>query len=295
MVLDSRGMIQHYRRIYNAKPSPEIAKTRTSSSNRRRPATAGASSSRLSRRSTSFQSLNESAWISDWTNGWGIAEWAGSVNDQAWQNVSRVPSVQKQQDLSRRRPYSAHTAATLKPKVSNFDASLSGKKGMLQKSMRPSSAVATSQMKQDPRQRRTRRLRPSSTAEIFRSANNDERIRSDEKDNFLSYRDMKRFNSMHDLNNFDTRGVFSTEEVGLRRTTSLSERIDTFLESVHREEEQLQHLLAQRQHQAQLFSSRGGGSRNTRLTLFDFVLIWLDSNLKWFNPCSVWAELFWQV
>jgi hypothetical protein len=49
-------------------------------------------------------------------------------------------------------------------------------------------------------------------------------------------------------------------QAGLRRTTSLSERIDSFLEAVHREEEQL--MLRQQQRQAQLLAA--GGSRQTR-------------------------------
>lgn len=205
MVLDSRGMIQHYRRIYNAKPSPEIARTRTSSSSRRRPATAGGSSRGLSRRSTSFQSLNESSWLADWSNnGWGNADWTGSVDAQPWPpNVQRVPTVQRQQDPSHRRPYSANVATAPKPKglVSNFDASGSGRRGVMPpKSNRPSSAVVASQLKQDLRQRRARgRLRPSSTAEMFRAnANGDERTRQEEAasaQNFFSYRDMKRFRS----------------------------------------------------------------------------------------------------
>ena len=154
MVFDTRGMVQHYRRIYNAKPSPEIARTRASSGSRKRPATAGASSRGLSRRSTSFQSLNQPAWINDGQNGWSDDGWAGSTNFDGLDDYSRVPRVP-------RRPYSANVVP--QKSSGSFAAPNSGKRGPGQRPARPSSAVAAPsqfyQRKQDPRSRRSRRLR----------------------------------------------------------------------------------------------------------------------------------------
>jgi hypothetical protein len=80
----------------------------------------------------------------------------------------------------------------------------------------------------------------------------------------------KRFNSMHDLNGSSGRqpirvqSSISMDQVGLRRTTSLSDRIDSFLQAVHNEEEQhhQQQLQLQQQRQAQLNVPRGRTSSN---------------------------------
>ncbi len=125
MVYDTRGMVQHYKRIYNAKPSPEIARTRASSANKRKPRPGSSSSGLPPRRSASFQSLNqESIWFNNGTNSrqgdWSHADWLATYpathgsydrfNFENFSDVSRqqpIPPQQLQQQQRGRRPFSA--------------------------------------------------------------------------------------------------------------------------------------------------------------------------------------------
>ena len=289
MVFDTRGMVQHYRRIYNAKPSPEIARTRASSATRKRPSTAGNSSRSLSRRSTSFQSLNRQTPCFD--GGLNFANDVGWLGLMSYNGLEGYPSAagrphgqqlqqQQQQQPLARRPFSANVAPAQRSK-SNLMSSGASRRAAMQKSARPNSALVASRMttkKQDP----GARMRPGSGH--FQAASNyhhdDDDVDDDQGFNFDRFSDqhasnfhrqrlvrrrdvtndvddVRRFGSMHSLNHL---GFVAPVSTGLRRTTSLSERIDDFLDAVQREEEQLQH---QRQ-VAQLMSGRSTGRTNTR-------------------------------
>jgi hypothetical protein len=93
---------------------------------------------------------------------------------------------------------------------------------------------------------------------------------------------LKKFSSMHDLHNPNSRlyqdspphriqSTTSMDQIGLRRTTSLSERIDSFLQAVQVEQQQLL-LLQQQQRQVHLESRRSGvGSTSNRPSMSSVV------------------------
>ena len=97
---------------------------------------------------------------------------------------------------------------------------------------------------------------------------------------------LKKFSSMHDLHNANSRGhqdptqriqsTTSMDQIGLRRTTSLSERIDCFLQAVHVEQQQQhQHqqliLLQQQQRQTQMGSQRSGAGGSIRPSMSSVI------------------------
>ena len=107
---------------------------------------------------------------------------------------------------------------------------------------------------------------------------------------------LKKFSSMHDLNIANSRGyqdqphriqsTTSMDQIGLRRTTSLSERIDSFLQAVQDEQQQL--LLLQQQRQAQLGSRRSGaGSTSNRPSMSSVVSAGNGSSRKASTAFSV--------
>ena len=276
MVYDTRGMIQHYKRIYNAKPSPEIARTRASSATAKLRPRTGSSSRELSRRSTSFQSLQEPVWFSDGFNSrqgdWSEdadGGWMGNGgNDRRQLNeFSRPQRPQGQTDFvqNRRRPFSAN--------VSRLNGS-SGQLNVERQALPKPRPMSAAQSKPETRPRRRRLLRPSSTSgghyQSSSSAAEEghlhQRLNLNAKSPYASDQHLthdrmlmaKRFSSMHDLNGLGVQpSMSSMDQVGLRRTTSLSDRIDSFLQAVHKEEEQ--QLLLQQHRQAQM---RGRTSSN---------------------------------
>ena len=185
MVFDTRGMVQHYKRIYNAKPSPEIARTRASSANKRRPRPGSSSSGLHPRRSASFQSLNqESVWFNNGLNSrqgdWSDAEWLatypatnGSYDRFNFENFSDVsrqqqqqPQPKQQQQQRGRRPFSATverrglTSKEPSNRIRNVESDL-------RRNSRPYSAnvvvTANAASRQQDLRPKRRRLRPGSS------------------------------------------------------------------------------------------------------------------------------------